>query len=482
MSYQHGLYGSIIESSESINTSTSIPVYFGIAPMHRLEEKDRQINKPVLIRSKTEAARYLGFLESDDFKKFTLSAAVYAHFCNKILPIGPIVVVNVLNLKNATSTTEEIALVNGVAKIDKHVLIDSVTIQNYDIENDYELSYTAEGSLKIVFTNDAPPEKISITYKTIDPDIVTTQDIIGTYDKKLEIRSGIKSLEDVYEELNVIPTMLTAPGFNHQPDVRQALVSATKKIADKWEATAFTDIDSNTVDNIEDAIKWKKSKAYNSNEEKVFWPMGVMGEKEIWLSVIGIVAKMQTDYQNNNIPYQSPSNKKIDISGIVAKGKNLKFSQNRANDLNASGITTAIFNGGKYVLWGPHMANYEYGVTSKPEEIFDVNIFMQKYLLNDFQKRNGDEIDTAMNRHDVDRILNDEQDILSSYVSAGQLLYGTIAFKSEENAISDMINGDFKFNTLVTNTPLGKSLTQQVQYTSKGLLDAYSDNEEEEES
>ncbi|VDG74592.1 Uncharacterised protein [Clostridium carnis] len=60
MDYKHGLYGEIIASNESIVTSKNIPVYVGIAPMHRLN--DRAINKPILIRNLQEAIRKLDIL------------------------------------------------------------------------------------------------------------------------------------------------------------------------------------------------------------------------------------------------------------------------------------------------------------------------------------------------------------------------------------------------------------------------------------
>ncbi|WP_202905420.1 phage tail sheath subtilisin-like domain-containing protein, partial [Clostridium botulinum] len=273
---------------------------------------------------------------------------------------------------------------------------DLISISDYELGIDYELEYTHEGYLKIIFLSEKEvPDILSITYKVIDTSAIVESDIIGTYDEKTESRTGIMAIEDVYEDLNVVPTIITAPGFNENSKVRQALVSSTKQISDKWEATAFTDIDSKSISNIDEAIKWKKTNGYNSNEEKLFWPKGVMGGKEIYLSILAIVAKMQTDVKYNNIPYQTPSNKQIDITGIIAKESIIKFSQNRANELNASGITTAIYNGGRYVLWGPHMANYEDGVTSKPDEIFDTNVFMNKYLLNDFQLRNTGIVDNA---------------------------------------------------------------------------------------
>ena len=135
------------------------------------------------------------------------------------------------------------------------------------------------------------------------------------------------------------------------------------------------------------------------------------------MSIVAIVRKLQTDVKNKDVPYESASNKPIDINGLVANGQKIKFSQEKANGLNEKGITTAIYSAGKYVLWGPHMGNYDYIETTAPEEIFDVNIMMNKYLLNDFQLRNIDLIDSPMTRHDIDALLVSEQMILDASVS-----------------------------------------------------------------
>lgn len=477
MSYKHGLYGGLISSTEDITTSKGVPVYVGTAPMHRINQENRNINKPVIIKNLQEAIRKTGYLSEDNFEEFTLSAAIYAHFQNSIQPIGPIVIINVLDPTKGTTLTEDVNIINGQGVIKKHISIDSVNIADKILGEDYQLEYTNEGYLKII--GESLGETISVSYKEIAPSSVVEADIIGTYDDKKELKTGIMAIQDVYEDLNIIPTIISAPGFNQKPKVRQALISSTKQISDKWEAVSFVDIDSTEATTIESALKWKKDNGYSNNEEKVFWPKAIMGGKEICLSILGIVAKMQTDVKNANVPFETPSNKQIDVSGLVAGGKKIKFSQNRANELNSEGITTAIFNGGKYVIWGPHMANFEYGVTSKPEEIFDVNILMNKYLLNDFQLRNTSIIDGPMSRHDIDALITSEQMILDAHVSSNHLLYGEIKFIKDNNLTSDVVNGDFVFNTLVTNTPLAKSITQKVQYTSAGISTAYGEEESE---
>ena len=200
--------------------------------------------------------------------------------------------------------------------------------------------------------------------------------------------------------------------------------------------------------------------------------MGKMQGKNVFMSVLAIVRTQQTDVKNGGVPCETPSNKVIDITGLVTDtGEPVKLTIEIANKLNSKGITSALFYGGKWVLWGPHMSNFEHGETNKPEEMFDVNRRMDIYLNNDFKKRNADKIDSPMTRNDIDALINTEQIRLNSLVSEGKLLFGSISFRSSNNTVSDLMQGNFVFDTVTTATIPAKSLTQKIQYSSQGIKD-----------
>ena len=476
MGYKHGIYGELVPSGESITTTKTVVVYVGTAPIHRVKNENRTINKPLLIRNIEQAQTKLGYRETDDFDKYTLSGVIYAHFSNKVEAIGPIVVIVIDTIKGAESITKDLDIINGIGTITDPAIIDSVVIADKTLNDDYKLKYDVSGNL--IVSGDTLEASVSISYKRVDLSLIKNADIIGMYDEDEEVRTGIQAVADVYEDLNLVPAIIAAPGYSQYKEVEQALVKATSKITDRWEAICYADIDSSVAITREMAIEWKNENKYNSNCEKLCWPKVMSGGKELWLSIVAIVRKLQTDSENKDIPYETASNKVIDIDGLVVDGKKIKFSQEKANELNEKGITTAIYSGGKYVLWGPHMSNYEYGVTNAIEEIFDVNIIMNKYLLNDFQLRNIDKIDKPMTRNDIDALINSEQTILNAYISAGELLYGQITFESADNIRSDLLQGDFTFNTLVTNTLPAKSITQKIKTTSKGIDSLYGEEEE----
>lgn len=104
MAYKHGIYTDRVTNAGSLATRANgtIPVYIGTAPIHKTADFEtngsERVNTPILINSYREAEKILGY--SDDWAKFTLCEAVYAHFMNNKRPIAPIVVINMNSGEN----------------------------------------------------------------------------------------------------------------------------------------------------------------------------------------------------------------------------------------------------------------------------------------------------------------------------------------------------------------------------------------------
>lgn len=97
MAYKHGIYTERVANAGSLTTKAqrTVPVYIGTAPIHSTADYasggGAKVNTPILINSYREATEILGY--SDDWGKYTLCEAVYAHFMNTTRPIAPIVVI-----------------------------------------------------------------------------------------------------------------------------------------------------------------------------------------------------------------------------------------------------------------------------------------------------------------------------------------------------------------------------------------------------
>ncbi|RCX20881.1 phage tail sheath protein FI [Anaerobacterium chartisolvens] len=411
MAYLHGVYGEQIPTQDSLPPSgvATLPVYVGTAPGAGVSGIT-VINKPVLVNSFDDAKGIVGY--SDDWETYTLCEAVYAHFRNKLGPIGPIILINVL-----------------------------------------------------------------------DPDIHTEEnpatetDIVGGIDADGK-RTGLACVDLVYQAYNMIPTIIAAPGWSHKSAVEAALLEKCQKINGHWDAICVTDIDSSAAKTIGAAKTWKQTNAYTSKLEKACWPKVKSGSNTFWLSTMAVVRMQQTDYANDSIPYESPSNKPIDITGaILSDGSTVDFDEIQANDLNSEGITTVTYRSGTWVLWGPHNGNYKSGAEIDPRDKFDCNIRMMAYLTNSFQQNYMSDVDQPLNRSKVDTILNDAQVWLNGLVGDGKMLYGKIDFNESSNPISSIIEGDFVFDIQTTTTPPGKSLTFRVQYTTQGIEMLYGGSE-----
>lgn len=404
MAYKHGAYGELIPTQEALPLlgAITLPVYIGTAPIDTLESYESLVNAPIMVYSYEDAKEKLGY--SDDWEKYTLCEAMYAHFKNSIENIGPIILINVLDPKTH-----------------------------------------------------------------IGEEAVAATDIIGGIDTDGN-RTGLAVIDLIYQMYGRIPSIIAAPGWSHNKDVETAMVAKCQKINGHWDTICVIDLDSIEAKTLAAAKILKETNEYKSRNEKVFWPKVKYGNKEFWLSTIATVRMQQTDYKNDNIPFESPSNKPIMANGtILADGVSIQFDEQQANTLNEVGITTAIFRGGNWVLWGPHNANYKYNGEIDIRDKFDAGIRMMMYLSNSFQQRYMSDVDGPLNRSKVDTILNDSQVWLNSLVGDGKLLFAEIQFLETSNPVSSIVEGDFIFDIKTTTTPVGKSLTFRLQYTAQGI-------------
>lgn len=356
---------------------------------------------PILVGSYEDAVEKIG--ESDDWETNTLCEVVYAHFRNRIQPIGPIVLINVFD--------------------------------------------------PAVHDEETP---------------VTATDIIGG--NTGGVRKGVAVVDLVYQTHNMIPTILAAPRWSQTKTVKEALCTKATKINGHWDAIVVADLDSTTANTVATAKSWKETNGYTDKILKAVWPKGKIADKVFHGSTLAVVRMQQTDFVNDSVPFESPSNKQVDItSTVLGNGTQIVFDELQANELNADGITTFNFRSGIWVLWGPHNANYEYGADIKPEDKFDASIRMMRYLTNSFQQRYMQDIDGPLHRSVVDTILNDAGIWINSLVAAGRLLAGSVSFNETSNPTSSIVEGDFVFDIATTTTPVAKSMTFRIQYTTAGL-------------
>ena len=84
-------------------------------------------------------------------------------------------------------------------------------------------------------------------------------------------------------------------------------------------------------------------------DSEAYYPMladGEIGKKTYAMSALLSALMAQTDAENGDVPYVSPSNKPLQAVALVLKdGTEVVLDQGQANTVNSYGVVTAIAHG-----------------------------------------------------------------------------------------------------------------------------------------
>jgi len=481
--YLYGTYGIIGETvAQNAVQAGTVLAYIGTAPVNLVRGyKDLKIvNYPVKLSNIGEAERKLGY--SSDWESFTLCEVFTAHFDNAIGNIGPVYVVNILDpdTHKTDAITKTLKFTGGRAEFKGNkIILDSIVLEDLVEGVDYSIEYNfakEKTSIKSLDPDNPISGDVLMTYNEVDSGSIEYEDIIGRVTEEGDY-SGIGVIQLFYQEQNIVPNIIAAPGWSGIPAVYNAMISASKKINGQWDAFVNADIpltsENTRVDTISKAKEWKNNNGYTSERSKAYWPKGVDNfGRNYHLSTLASVEMLRTDLKHNSVPMETPGNKQIPIARqyFGPESKNNGFDKQTAKELTSNGITTTVASEGAWVLWGDHTAAYTFGGDVDPRAIFDLSIRMLLHISNSFQREWGAVIDKPMDRQLVDTILNREQEKLDTLASMGALLGKPSAlFLESENSTTDLMNGNFRWDIPVTPTPPFKSGTVYVAYTDAGF-------------
>lgn len=478
--YTHGAYGVMAKTISHIaSVGDTVALYVGTAPVNLIRGYKAFVNTPVKLSNLNDVLAYCGY--SSAWDKFTLCEAFKLHFDNPDGNIGPVVAINVMDPdthKKADDVTAELSVVNGRASIESDtIILDTLKINGKTEGTDYTVSYDfTTGRVELSFA-DGSTAKLQATYSEVDPTAVTAEDIIGeaTADG---VYSGLGCIELVYQYLDLTPNLILAPGWSSNPAICKAMVKAATGINGHWLAKVYADIplaDGDTkIDTRSAAKKWHQDNGYNTTDTLTpFWPMVPGTDGNLYhLSTMWAWEQMFVDMENGGLPFETASNKAVPISGqyFGKDSTNRGFNQVAANDLNAAGITTVCYWGGRWVLWGPHTGAFAHGKVDDERAIFASNVRMLMHVLNSFQLDNAEVIDRPMTRALADSIRNREQEKLDAWAAMGAFIGNpVIEFVQADNTAENLVNGVFTWQFRGTTTPALRSATLKGAYTTEGI-------------
>ncbi len=459
MSYKHGIY--IYEEPTNIvppvRVDSAMPVFFVTAPLHLSKNPYSNTNEPRLIYNYKEAVQEFGFsLNRNIFSKYTACEVIYSQFV--LYACAPIVIVNVLDpdIHNEKIIDEAHSLAgqnNYLLNIDG-VLIDSVIIKEsggtvFEAGTHYSLAFDKDGYINISFNKGFfnGSEQLLISYTKLAPEKVNIYDIIDGYDNLTDKYTGLELLNYIYPNFWLVPGQLVVPKFSSDPAVAAVMETKAANINGHFRCIALNDLPSDM--RYQEIPAWTKENNYTSTRQYNCYPKIKLGEMIFDLSVqiAGLICK--TDSLNYSVPYNSPSNKKIQSNGICKEnGEEMLIGVEQANYLNSQGIVTAInwING--FVAWGNRTGCYPSNTDVKDSFIPIRRMF--DWIANTIVLTYWSKIDGPITRRMIDTIIDSINIWFNGLAAREFILGGRVEFLESDNETVDLMDGIVKFKVSIT--------------------------------
>lgn len=405
MSYRHGVYASEQATSlvPPVRIDASLPVVVGTAPVHTLEDgAAAPINSPRLIFDFPEFVRQFGSL-----------------------PAGA---------KAADYTLYEFA---------------KIYITRYCVA-------------PVVFINVFDPKKHKADDGTPDVSKVTADDIIGGIDGSTQTRTGLELVEEIFPRFRMVPGQLLAPRFSGNEAVALTIGAKCWGICGHFKCMGIVDIPE-SVANYTEAPAWVNDNNLTDSSLIMFFGQPIMGDVlEAGSShLAGVIA--QRDYENEGIPFWSPSNKRLLANGACHAGKELSLSPSEAAYLNGQGIATALNFIGGMVAWGNRTAAYP-GITDVKDSFIPVRR-MFNFCANTLVTTAWQFLDAPLMRRRLVETVCDTFNVWLNGLAAREfILGGRVEFQHTENPSTDLMDGIARFHTFFTPPSPAREIDFILEY------------------
>ena len=458
MAYRHGVYGSEVPTAiiPPTRINAGLPVVFGTAPIH-LAQDPVPTNKPILCYSYQEAVEQFGF--SNNWQDYTLCEFIYSQFA--LFAMAPVVLINVLDPTSHKKTVAptDIDIVDNAVIIEDAVILTTLVVkltaagQPLVINTDYTAAFNDEGKLIITPVEGGAittgTTKLNIGYEALDPSLVDADDIIGGVDTITGDYEGLELINSIFPYFGLIPGQIAAPKWSSNPEVAAVMNAKVKNINSVFKAICWIDVPTDTVKKYTDVSNWKDENNVSDTTQVCCWPKAALGSKQYHLSTQAIGVTCTVDAANEDVPYESPSNKNLQANAMVLEdGKEVVLAVDNAAYLNSQGVVTGINFIGGQKLWGNRTAVYP--ANTDPKDSFVAIRRMFNWINNTLITTFWSKVDKPMNKVLIETVLDSANIWLNSLTARGWLLGGRVEFREDENPITDLMDGIVKFHVYIT--------------------------------
>jgi len=301
-----------------------------------------------------------------------------------------------------------------------------------------------------VFVNVFNPKKHKDENGNSDPLQVTSLDIIGGIDPETNKKTGLELISEVFPRFRLVPGLIACPKFSRDPAVAVVMSAKAERINGLFRAIAVADLPTDQVDQYSKAPGFKNDNGLTDEDLILCWPKVKLGDEVHHLSthLCGLIASV--DAKNEDIPFKSPSNERINVTGACLDDpeKEVWLSLEEANYLNGNGIVTALNFVGGWKAWGNRTAAYP-GITD-PKDTFIPVRRMFSWFGNEIVLTFWQRVDYPIRRRLIETVMDSLNIRLNGLAAREFILGGRVEFRPEENPTTDLIDGIITFHVFMT--------------------------------
>lgn len=456
MAYNHGVR--VIENptgvSAPITGTSGLQVVIGAAPVNLAADPYACTNVPILANTFAEAAAAVGYC--DDFADYNICEVIDASF--RVAGTGPVVLINVLDptVHISNLASQQLVVTDGQVTIQtKGILADQLVVTNNGAtlvkDTDYLVTFDENGYCVLTFlavltaASGSTVVYVTVSGKKLNPGAVNKNTIIGGIDANTGKESGLEVIRQVFPRLGLVPGLILSPGWSQDANVAAAMAAKCRSVNGVFSCECIVDLDVTVTGarKYTDVRDVKTASALVSPHMDVMWPCAKIGSKIYHGSAIKGAYTALTDAENDDVPYISPSNIPVAISGICAEdGTEIILDEQQANIVNSYGVST-FNNFSGWTLWGNRTAAYP--TKTDPKDMWFCCRRFFSWWGNTFILSYHSRVDDPANFRMIEAIVDDENVRGNSLAAQGRCAGAYIEFREEDNPIEDVMNGQLQF-------------------------------------
>lgn len=474
MAFYHGVKTREVPTSliAPVQINGGLPVIVGTAPVHLALDEDafNNCNKAKLIYTYQEAVSQFGY--SEDWDKYTLCEFIYSQFA--LFGMSPCVLINVFDpVKHSEKISgRKYQIEDSKINLGQDVLIANFEAASLDVDDDfgdgdepeskeiyklgqdYSLSYDDNGNLIFEVINTGTlmgKAEAYLTFTKLKPELVSANDIIGGIDAQTGDKKGLELVSEVFPKFRLVPGLIGSPKWSENPGVAAVMRAKCENINGIFSAMSVVDIPSNkdNADVYTKAAEWKNTNNYMSEFEIACWPKIKLDDKIFHTSTQLIGLMNSVDNSNGDIPFESPSNKNLQMNACVnSEGKEIYLGKDQADLLNSQGIVTPLNFYGGWRAWGNRTAAYP--ANTDPKDDFIPTRRMFNWIRNEFTLTFWQKADKPITRRLIHTIVDSFNLRLNGLQAIEAIIGGRIEFRSSENSLVNLMDGSLTFHIYFT--------------------------------